>query len=176
VDKTMKLLLKEDVAGLGHCGDEVTVKDGYGRNYLVPQGKAILATPKNVRAFAHQKAIVQGRLKKLINSAEAQAAEIAKLTCTVTKKAGEQGKLYGAVTAQEIASLLLEQGVEIDRRKIQLGDPIKALGDFKVPVKLHPQVVAQINVRVVAESEPAEEEKPAEAAEAAEAGESQDES
>ncbi len=170
----MKVLLKEDVDGLGHCGDEVTVKDGYGRNYLVPQGKAILATPKNVRAFTHQKAIVQGRLKKLVNSAEAQAAEIGKITCTVTKKAGEQGKLFGAVTAQEIASLLQAQGVEIDRRKIQLGDPIKALGEFKVPVKLHPQVVAQINVHVIAENVPAEEETAAEAPETTEAGESQD--
>jgi len=174
----MKVLLKEDVDGLGSCGDEVTVKDGYGRNYLVPQGKAILATPKNVRAFAHQKAIVQGRLKKLVNSAEERAAEISKLTVTVTKKSGEQGKLYGAVTAQDIASGLAGQGVEIDRRKILLGEPIKALGQFKVPLKLHAQVTAEINVHVVAEAEPeaAEEaEAPAaEAAEAAEAGENQD--
>jgi large subunit ribosomal protein L9 len=170
----MKLLLKEDVDGLGHCGDEVTVKDGYGRNYLVPQGKAILSTPKNLRAFKHQKAIVQGRLKKLINSAEEQAAAIAELTCTVTKKAGEQGKLYGAVTAQEIAALLSGQGVDIDRRKIQLGEPIKALGQFKVPLKLHPQVVAEINVHVVAEAEPEAEEKAAEAPEAAETPEAEE--
>jgi len=171
----MKVLLKEDVDGLGSCGDEVTVKDGYGRNYLVPQGKAILATPKNVRAFAHQKAIVQGRLKKLVNSAEERAAEISKVTVTVTKKSGEQGKLYGAVTAQDIASGLASQGVEVDRRKILLGEPIKALGQFKVPLKLHAQVTAEINVHVVAEAEP---EVPlpeaAEAPETPDAGESQD--
>jgi len=152
----MKLMLKEDVDGLGLCGDEVTVKDGYGRNYLVPQGKAILATPKNVRAFAHQKAIVQGKLQKVIGAADDHAKEIEKVQCVITKKIGDQGKLYGAVTAQEIASVLAEKGVEIDRRKIQLSEPIKALGDFKIPIKLHPAVTAEINVSVVAEEVPVE--------------------
>ena len=153
----MKLLLKEDVEGLGHCGDAVTVKDGYGRNYLIPQGKALLATPRNVKQFNHQKSIVQTRLKKVVDSAEARAGEISKITCTVVKKIGEQGKLYGSVTSQEIADLLKAKGVEIDKRKIQMKEPIKSLGDFKVPIKLHHEVTAEINVTVVAHQEPGKE-------------------
>ncbi len=106
----MKLLLKENVDGLGYCGDEVTVKDGYGRNYLVPQGKAILATPKNLKQFNHQKMIVQGKLKKVVNSATALSDEIGKITCTIKKKVGDQGKLFGSVSTQEIADILRNDG------------------------------------------------------------------
>jgi len=151
----MKLLLKEDVENLGNCGDEVEVKGGYGRNYLIPQGKAILATPKNVKQFAHQRNIVQGKLNKLIKAAGVIAGEIGKVSCSVKKKVGEQGKLFGSVTAQNIHDLLREKGVEIDKRKIQLDEPIKTLGDFKIPVKLHPQVTAEISLSVVAEEEDA---------------------
>ncbi len=151
----MKLLLKEDVENLGNCGDEVEVKGGYGRNYLIPQGKAILATPKNVKQFAHQRNIVQGKLNKLIKAAGVVAGEIGKVSCSVKKKVGEQGKLFGSVTAQNIHDLLREKGVEIDKRKIQLDEPIKTLGDFKIPVKLHPQVTAEISLSVLAEEEDA---------------------
>ena len=151
----MKLLLKEDVENLGNCGDEVEVKGGYGRNYLIPQGKAILATPKNVKQFAHQRNIVQSKLNKLIKAAGVIAGEIGKVSCSVKKKVGEQGKLFGSVTAQNIHDLLREKGVEIDKRKIQLDEPIKTLGDFKIPVKLHPQVTAEISLSVVAEEEDA---------------------
>ncbi len=151
----MKLLLKEDVENLGNCGDEVEVKGGYGRNYLIPQGKAILATPKNVKQFAHQRNIVQGKLNKLIKAAGVIAGEIGKVSCSVKKKVGEQGKLFGSVTAQNIHDLLREKGVEIDKRKIQLDEPIKTLGDFKIPVKLHPQVTAEISLSVLAEEEDA---------------------
>ena len=151
----MKLLLKGDVENLGNCGDEVEVKGGYGRNYLIPQGKAILATPKNVKQFAHQRNIVQGKLNKLIKAAGVIAGEIGKVSCSVKKKVGEQGKLFGSVTAQNIHDLLREKGVEIDKRKIQLDEPIKTLGDFKIPVKLHPQVTAEISLSVVAEEEDA---------------------
>lgn len=154
-EKKMKLLLKEDVENLGNCGDEVEVKGGYGRNYLIPQGKAILATPKNVKQFAHQRNIVQGKLNKLIKAAGVIAGEIGKVSCSVKKKVGEQGKLFGSVTAQNIHDLLREKGVEIDKRKIQLDEPIKTLGDFKIPVKLHPQVTAEISLSVVAEEEDA---------------------
>ena len=151
----MKLLLKEDVENLGNCGDEVEVKGGYGRNYLIPQGKAILATPKNVKQFAHQRNIVQGKLNKLIKAAGVIAGEIGKVSCSVKMKVGEQGKLFGSVTAQNIHDLLREKGVEIDKRKIQLDEPIKTLGDFKIPVKLHPQVTAEISLSVLAEEEDA---------------------
>ena len=147
----MKLLLKEDVTGLGFCGDEVEVKDGYGRNFLIPNGKALLATPKNLKQFKHQKSIVSGRLKKVKSAADALAQEIGEVTCTLKKKVGDQGKLFGSVTTQEISESLRAQGVELDRRKIQLGEPIKSLGDFEVSVKLHPDVTAKIKVIVMQE-------------------------
>ncbi|GJL79759.1 MAG: 50S ribosomal protein L9 [Nitrospinaceae bacterium] len=150
----MKLLLKEDVEGLGYCGDEVSVRDGYGRNYLVPQGKAIHATPKNIKQFNHQKMLVQGKVKKIIGSATALAEEIGKVTCTIKKKVGEQGKLYGSVTTQEIAEVLRSNGIEVDKRKIHPAEPIRSLGDFEVPVKLHTEVTAQIKVSVVPDQEP----------------------
>ena len=150
----MKLLLKEDIENLGACGDEVEVRDGYGRNYLIPTGKAILATPKNTKSFNHQKSIVQARLRKLKNSAEEFAEKIGKVSCVFTKKVGDQGKLFGSVTNQEIADFLRDKGLEIDRRKIQMKEPIKTLGDFKVPLKLPAEVTAEINVTVIQQETP----------------------
>ena len=159
----MKLLLKEDVDGLGFCGDEVEVKDGFGRNFLIPKGKALLATPNNLKAFNHQKRVVQSKVKKVIATVQAIADEIAKVTCTVKKKVGDTGKMFGSVTAQEIADLLKVQGVDIDRRKIQITEPIKKAGEYKIPVKLHTEVTAEIKLVVEAEQEVAEPtEEPAE--------------
>ena len=161
----MKLLLKEDVDGLGFCGDEVEVKDGFGRNFLIPKGKALLATPNNLKAFNHQKRVVQSKVKKVIATVQAIADEIAKVTCTVKKKIGDTGKMFGSVTAQEIADLLKVQGVDIDRRKIQITEPIKKAGEYKIPVKLHTEVTAEIKLVVEAEQEVAEPtEEPAEQA------------
>jgi large subunit ribosomal protein L9 len=149
----MKLLLKEDVDGLGFCGDEVEVKDGYGRNFLIPRGKALLATPNNLKAFNHQKRVVQSRVKKVIAAVQIVADDIAKVTCTVKKKIGDTGKMFGSVTAQEISGLLKAQNIEIDRRKIQIAEPIKKAGEFQIPVKLHPEVMAFIKLIVEAEQE-----------------------
>ena len=162
----MKVLLKEDVIKLGSCGDEVEVKDGYGRNFLIPTGKAIMATPRNLKQFNHQKSIVQGKSKKLKGQAQTIADAIAKAALTVTKKMGDQGKLFGAVTSQELADLLDTKGISLDKRKIQMTEPIKTLGEFKVPVKLHPEVIAEINLSVVAEEN--QEPKEAETAESTE--------
>ena len=147
----MKLLLKVDVQGLGDCGDAVEVKDGYGKNFLIPKGQAILATPKNLKQFTHQKSIVQARLKKEKISAAAQAQDIEKITCVFKKKAGDNGKLFGTVTTQEISENLRMQGIDLDRRKLQLKEPIKSLGDFDVLVKLHPEVTATIKITVAQE-------------------------
>jgi large subunit ribosomal protein L9 len=163
----MKLLLKEDVDGLGFCGDEVEVKDGYGRNFLIPKGKALLATPNNLKAFNHQKRVVQGKVTKVIAAAQAVADEIAKVTCLVKKKVGDTGKMFGSVTAQEVADLLKGQGVEVDRRKIQIAEPIKKAGEYKIPVKLHSEVTAEIKLVVEGEQEAAEVAAPAEPAEPA---------
>ena len=147
----MKLLLKEDVPGLGGCGDEVEVKDGYGKNFLIPKGHAILATPKNLKRFNHQKSIIQARVKKEKFNASAQAQEIEKVTCTFKKKAGENGKLFGTVTTQEISENLRNYGIELDRRKLQLKEPIKSLGEFEVLAKLHPEITATIKITVAQE-------------------------
>ena len=151
----MKLLLKEDVDGLGFCGDEVEVKDGYGRNFLIPKGKALLATPNNLKAFNHQKRIVQAKVKKVTSIAQGIADEISKATLQTKKKMGEGGKMFGSVTAQEISDLLKAKGIEVDRRKIQIQEPIKKAGEFTVPVKLHPEVTGQI--KLIVEGEKVEE-------------------
>ena len=147
----MKVLLKEDIPKLGSVGDEVEVKDGYGRNFLIPTGKALMATPKNLKQFRHQKSIVDHKVKKFKGVAQGVADQLAKLSLSVKKKVGEQGKLFGAVTSQEIAELVSAQGISIDRRKIQLGEPIKSLGEFKVPIKLHPEITAEITLTVSAD-------------------------
>ena len=149
----MKLLLKEDVHGLGNCGDEVEVKNGYGKNFLIPNGHAIAATPKNLKQFNHQKSIIQGRLKKIKVNADAQALEIGKVICTFKKKTSDSGKIFGAVTTQDISESLRGHGIELDRRKFQLKEPIKSLGDFEVPVKLHPELTVAVKVTVVREEE-----------------------
>ena len=157
----MKVLLKEDVPKLGSVGDEVEVKDGYGRNFLIPKGKALLATPKNVKQFRHQKSIVEHKVKKFKGVAQGIADQLAQLTVSVTKKVGEQGKLFGAVTSQEIADLVSAQGIEVDKRKIQLSEPIKSLGEFKIPIKLHPEITAEFTLTVSGEQSAETPEAPA---------------
>jgi large subunit ribosomal protein L9 len=147
----MKLLLKEDVDGLGFCGEEVEVKDGYGRNFLIPKGKALLATPNNLKAFNHQKRIVQAKVKKITGIAQEVADKISSASIQITKKMGDGGKMFGAVTAQEISDLLKAKGIDIDRRKIQIQEPIKKAGEHSIPVKLHPEVTAEIKLTVEGE-------------------------
>ena len=147
----MKLLLKEDVDGLGFCGDEVEVKDGYGRNFLIPKGKALLATPNNLKAFNHQKRIVQSKVKKVTEIAQGVADEISRVPIQIKKKIGDGGKMFGSVTAQEISDLLKTKGVDLDRRKIQIQEPIKKAGEYAIPVRLHPEVTAEIKLTVEGE-------------------------
>jgi large subunit ribosomal protein L9 len=147
----MQVILLEDVPSLGKSGDLVKVADGYGRNFLIPQKKAVFATEKNVKALGHQKRQVQDRLGKVKKDAEKLAQEIESLSCTFTKQAGESGKLFGSVTSMEIESFLKEQGVEVDRKKIMLEEPIKSLGMFTVPIRLHSDIVVQLKVWVVQE-------------------------
>ncbi len=163
----MKLLLKEDVDGLGFCGDEVEVKDGYGRNFLIPKGKGLLATPNNLKAFNHQKRIVQSKVKKVTEIAQGVADEISRVSIQIKKKIGDGGKMFGSVTAQEISDLLKTKGVDLDRRKIQIQEPIKKAGEFAIPVRLHPKVTTEIKLTVEVEKvdEKPEEQLKAEVAE-----------
>ncbi len=147
----MQVILIEDVSSLGKMGDLVRVSNGYARNYLIPQKKAIYATEKNVKALDHQKREIQGRMVKVKKSADKLAQEIAQLSCTFTRTVGESGKLFGSVTSMDIESYLKGNGIEVDRKKILLEEPIKSVGMFTVPIKLHADVAARLKVWVVQE-------------------------
>jgi large subunit ribosomal protein L9 len=147
----MKLILREDVYNLGKGGELVEVKAGYGRNFLIPRGLAVLANPKNIREVEHQKAVAAAKAAKLKASAEAVAKRLSDTPVTLRRKVGEQDKLYGSVTAMDVAEALAARGLDIDRRTIDLAEPIKALGDFEVGVKLHSEVVGKVKVKVEAE-------------------------
>ncbi len=147
----MQVILREDIDTLGKMGDVVKVADGYGRNYLVPMKKAIEATPKNVHAMDHAKKMVSDRLRRLKKDAAAEADQIKGLAVTIKAKVGEEGKLFGSVTTMDIADAAKAKGVNIDKRKIALEEPIKRVGDFTVTVKLHADVTADFKVSVVAE-------------------------
>ena len=148
----MKLILREDVENLGKGGEVVDVKPGYGRNFLLPRGLAVVANPKNVREVEHQKQIASAKAAKQKASAEAVAKRLADTPVVLRRKVGEQDKLYGSVTALDVAEALAARGLQIDRRSIDLADPIKTVGDFEVPVKLHREVVGKAKVKVEAEA------------------------
>ena len=147
----MQVILLEDIPSLGKVGDKVKVSDGYGRNYLIPQKKAILATEKGLKAIEHQKRQVQQQLDKAKKDAEKEAQQIGQLSCTFAKPVGESGKLFGSVTSMEIEGFLKENGIEVDRKKILLEEPIKSVGMYNVPIKLNPEVTAHLKVWVVQE-------------------------
>lgn len=148
----MKVILREDVENLGKGGELVEVKAGYGRNFLLPRGLAVLANPKNVRELEHQKQIAIAKAAKLKASAEAVAKRLAETPLTLRRKVGEQEKLYGSVTAMDLAEALAARGLEIDRRSIDLAEPIKTVGEFEIPVKLHSEVAGKVKVKVEAEA------------------------
>jgi len=147
----MQVILLEDISALGKAGDTVKVSEGYGRNYLIPQKKAILATEKGIKTLEHQRREVQQRMGKVKKDVDKLAEQIGNLSCTIAKAVGESGKLFGSVTSMEIESFLKENGIDVDRKKIQLEEPIKNLGMFTVPVRLHPDVTAHLKVWVVQE-------------------------
>jgi large subunit ribosomal protein L9 len=147
----MKVILTQDIAGLGSIGDLITVKDGFGRNYLVPQGKAIQATSQNMKKLEHQKRQIREKIDKAKREAERLAARIESISCTVAKAVGEEDKLFGSVTGMDIESSLKLEGIEIDRKKINLPEPIRSLGIYNIPIKLHPEVTATLKLWVVKE-------------------------
>ena len=147
----MRVILLENVPSLGKTGDLVKVSDGYGRNFLIPQKKAILATEKSLKAIEHQKRLIQQRLEKTKKDAGKIAQRIETLSCTFLRTVGESGKLFGSVTSMDIENYLKENGIEVDRKKISLEEPIKNLGMFTVPIKLHADVTAHLKVWVVQE-------------------------
>lgn len=147
----MQVILKEDVKDLGRIGDVVEVKDGYARNFLIPRGLAVEANPKNIKALEHEKRKIQEAAKKLRSSAEDVKLMIESKTIIIKAKAGEEDKLFGSVTAMDIAEALKKEGIEIDKKKIIIEEPIKRLGDYNVTVKIHPEISAKLNIQVIPE-------------------------
>lgn len=147
----MKVILKDDVKGLGSMGQVVDVSDGYARNFLIPKGVAIEANIKNMKALEHQKRIIQEKAKKIMNQAKDLSTKMTNLNIIIKAKAGEEEKLFGSVTSMDIAKAIKNQGIDIDKKKIILEEPIKRLGTYTVNVKLHPEVTTALNVQVIAE-------------------------
>ena len=147
----MKLILREDVENLGKIGEIVEVAGGYGRNYLLPRGQAVKASTKNVKEQEHQKKLIQARMDRQKKDAQEMAGSLDSVSCTISRKTGEDEKLYGSVTSRDIEEALREEGVSIDRKRILLEEPLKKLGVYTVPVKLHADVTGNIKVWVVKE-------------------------
>jgi len=144
----MKVILKEDVKNLGIMGSVVDVANGYGRNFLIPRNLAVEANPNNLNQIKHEKNIIDIKSKKIIRSAEDLAKQISGITLSIEAQSGEEDKLFGSVTSKDIAEALSKQGVEIDKRKINLEEPIKRLGTYTVSVKIHHDVSANVTVEV----------------------------
>ena len=144
----MKVILKENIDTLGHIGDIVKVAPGYARNYLIPKGLAIEATEKNAKALDHLKRQMEYKKNKVLEQAKGLAARIEAISINLAHQAGEEGKLFGSVTNMELAEHLKAQGIEIDRKKIVLAEPIKHVGEFTATVKLHPEVNANLKINI----------------------------
>lgn len=144
----VKLILRESVHSLGEAGDLVSVKPGFARNYLLPQGKAILATESKVRELEHHKRVVAEKVAREMKTLEALRDRIQSEVFEVSARVGEEGKLFGSVTAAQIAELLAGRGIEIDRRRIGLDEPIKEAGEHEVSVRLHRDMSARVRLRV----------------------------
>jgi large subunit ribosomal protein L9 len=147
----MQVILKEDVDNLGKAGDIVKVAPGYARNFLLPKEKALIASLGNVKELENQKRHVKNKIDKMKLSAEDLAKEIEALSITISKKAGEQEKIFGSVTSMEIADALKKEGITVDKKTIMIEEPIKSLGDFTVGVKIHSEVIANLKIWVVRE-------------------------
>jgi large subunit ribosomal protein L9 len=147
----MKVLLRQDQENLGKRGEVVSVKNGFARNYLFPKGIALEATPSSERVIEEERKTIARRQEKDRKFAETQAKELEAVSVTAAVAVGEEDRVFGSVTSQTIADLLQEKGYTFDKRKILLEEPIKALGVYSVPIKLHPEVEVKIRLWVVKE-------------------------
>ncbi len=148
----MKVLLLEEVENLGEAGEIVTVKDGYGRNFLIPRGMARLATGGIVKAWKEERRQASRKIAKAKEDAEALAAEMANVEVVVFVKVGEENRIFGSVTPVHVADGLAKHGIQADRRKIDINDEIKHTGVYSASVKIHPEVVAEVKIRVEPET------------------------
>ncbi len=150
--RQVKVILRETVQGLGEAGDLVGVKVGYARNYLLPQGKALLATESKVRELEHHKRVVTEKAARDLTDLKALRDRLESVALEVTARVGEEGKLFGSITTAHIAELLAEKGYKVDRRKIRLSEPIREIGDHIVPIRLQSDVTAKVALTISAES------------------------
>lgn len=148
----MKVILMQDVSNLGEVGDVVEVANGYGRNFLLPQGFAVAATAKNKRQLEHEQVIREHQVARVRKDAEGIAAQLRSMSCHFTRRTAEEGRLFGSVTSIDIAEQLKEAGLEVNRRRVQLDQPIRSLGNFTVPIRLAGDVVSELKVTVAAEA------------------------
>jgi large subunit ribosomal protein L9 len=148
----IQVILSEDVHALGDAGEVVTVKPGFARNFLIPQGKALLATAERVNEVEHKKRVINERLAKELKDLNAVKAKLDGTVLEIAAQSGDEGKLFGSVTAQNLADLLAEKGLDVDRRKIQLSEAIKTLGEHTVAIRLRSDVIAEFKVTVTAAS------------------------
>lgn len=147
----MEVILTQDVKGLGEKGQLVKVADGYGRNFLLPRGMAVLATVGNRKQMEDLRMVQSRRLRRQEKEAEALAEKLAGVAVTLTAKAGEGGKLFGSVTGGDIVDALAKQGIVVDKRKVELEEPIKSVGEYTVPVRLLPGRTVDLHVKVEAQ-------------------------
>lgn len=145
----MKVILKEDITTLGKAGDLVEVARGYGRNFLIPQGKALEATPHHQKQLEEQKRIILKRKAKDLEDARSLAEQLGTMTLQLSRKVVEEGKIYGSVSTKDLVEKLTEKSITLDRKKILLKDPIRTLGDFEVPIRLDSEVTATLKVSVI---------------------------
>ena len=146
----VKVILSEDVPRLGDAGEVVSVRPGFARNFLLPQGKAILATQASVNALEHHQRVIGDKQAREKKSLQAEKSRIEGVVLEIAVRVGDEGKLFGSVTAAQIAELLAAKGVTVDRRKIELAEPIREVGEHKVPLRLHREVIAQLRLTVSA--------------------------
>jgi large subunit ribosomal protein L9 len=146
----VKVILREDVPRLGDAGEVVSVRPGFARNFLLPQGKAILATESSMKALDHHQRVISDKVAREKKGLESEKARVEALALEIAVQVGEEGKLFGSVTAVQIAELLEAKGVSVDRRKIELAEPIKEVGEHRVPLRLHREIVAQLRLNVKA--------------------------
>ncbi|MEK7272944.1 MAG: 50S ribosomal protein L9 [Nitrospirota bacterium] len=149
----MKVILQETMDGVGHLGDLIDVRDGFARNFLLPRKKAVEANSRSIKAFEHVKRVAAEKAKKEKLEIEAHAKNVSAVTLTIEAQVGKDDKMFGSVTSKDLAEALAAQGFTIDRRKIQLAQPIKELGTVTVPIKMPREVTATVTVRVVKKQE-----------------------
>jgi large subunit ribosomal protein L9 len=147
----MEVILKEDIANLGKIGEVVRVRDGYARNYLLPRGLVLIANKKNIKTFEHQKKLVADQKQKVVRQAQAVGDELAGVSLVIAMRTGEEGRLFGSVTNIQIEKALKAKGLNVDRRKIHLDEPIKTLGDYEIAIRLSADLTVPLKLSVVPE-------------------------